>query len=93
MGSWRDLHLIGQHRAEGFNLPLAYILGVAHGVVASVPTDEKPSPVKVNLFSLVAIVQIANAFTELVKQPSRALNGSSDFVRSNMPVHKNSILL
>ena len=66
---------------------------MAHGAVASVPTGEKPSPIKVSLFSLEAIVQIANALAELVKQPSRAENGSGDFVRFNMPVHKNSILL
>lgn len=38
-------------------------------------------------------MQIANVFTELVKQPNRAQNGSVDFVRDNMFVRKNSILL
>ena len=42
---------------------------------------------------MVAIVQIRNALAELVKQPNRAQNGSGDFVRSNIPVHTNSILL
>ena len=45
------------------------------------------------LFRLKAIVQIANALAKLVKQPNSAQNGSSDFVRFNIPVHKNSILL
>jgi hypothetical protein len=61
--------------------------------VASVPTDEKPSPKKVGLLGLKAIVQVANALTELVKQANRAQNGSGDFVRINIPVHNNRILL
>ena len=40
-----------------------------------------------------AIVHISNALAKLVKQPNRAQNGSGDFVRFNIPVHKNSILL
>lgn len=35
-----------------------------------------------------AIVQGANALTKLVKQPNRAQNGSDDFARFNISVHK-----
>lgn len=57
------------------------------------PTDEKPCPIQVSFLSLKAIVQVANALAKLVKQPKTAQNGSSDFVRFNLTVHKNSILL
>jgi hypothetical protein len=57
-------------REKGFNLQLAHILGVAHGAVASVSTDKKASPIEVSFLSLRAIVQVADALTELVKQAS-----------------------
>lgn len=69
MGGGRDLPFIGQHREEGFNLRLSHVLGMAHGTVASMPTDEKPSPIKVGLLSLETIVKVSNSLTELVKQP------------------------
>lgn len=70
MGGRRDLPFIGQHREEGFNLRLSHVLGITHGPIASVPMDEKPSPIKVGLLSLEAIVQVANWLAELVKQPN-----------------------
>ena len=69
------------------------ILGVAHGAATAMPTDEKPCLIQVRFLSLKAIVQVTNALAKLVKQPNRAQNGSGDFVRFNIPVHKNSILL
>ena len=49
-----------------------HIPGVAHGAVASMPTDEKPRPIQVCFLSLKAIVQVTNALANLVKQPNRA---------------------
>lgn len=66
-----------------------HVLGMAHGAIASLPTDEKPRPIKVTLFGLRAIVLVANALTELAKLPNRAQNGSGDFVSINIPVHIN----
>ncbi len=57
------------------------------------PTDEKPCPIQASFLSLKAIVQVSNALAKLVEQPNRAQNGSGDFVRFNIPVHKNGILL
>ena len=79
---------IGQHGEEGLDLSFPHILGVAHGAVAAMPTDEKPRPIEVSFFGLKAIVQVANALSKLVKQPNRAQNGSGDFVRFNISVHK-----
>ena len=93
MGGRGNLPFVGQHRQEGLDLRLTHIFGVAHGAVAAMPTDEKPCPIQVSFLSLMAIVQIANALAKLVKQPNRAQNGSSDFVRFNIPVHKYCILL
>ena len=84
---------IGQHSEEGLDFKLTHILGVAHGAVAAMPTDEKTRPIEIGFFGLKAIVQVTNALSKLVQQPNRAQNGSGDFVRFSIPVHKNSILL
>jgi len=93
MGGRRNLPFVGQHGEEGLDLRFPHILGVAHGAVAAMPTDEKASPIQVGFFGLKAIVQVTNALTKLVQQPNRAQHGSGDFVRFNIPVHKYSILL
>ena len=93
MGGRWNLPSIGQHRDEGLDLRFTHILGVAHGAVVSMPTDEKPCPIQVGFFRLKAIVQVSNALAKLVKQPNRAQNGSGDFVRFNVPAHKSGIFL
>ncbi len=93
MGGRRNSPIVDQHGEEGLDLRIPHILGVAHGAVAAMPTDEKASPIQVGFFSLKAIVQVTNALTKLVQQPNRAKNGSGDFVRFNTPVHKYNILL
>ncbi len=57
------------------------------------PTDEKPRTIQVRFLTLKAIVQVANALAKLVQQLNRVRNGSGDFVGSNIPVHKSSMLL
>ena len=93
MGGRGNLPFIGQHGEKGLDLRLTHILGVPHGAVAAMPTNEKPCPIQVGFLSLKAIVEVANALAKLVKQPNRAQNGSGDFVRFNITVHKNSIFL
>ena len=86
MSGRRNLPFIGQHGEEGLDLRLSHILGVAHGAVVAMPTNEKPCLIQLGFLSLKAIVQVANALAQLVKQPNRAQNGSGDFVRLNMSV-------
>lgn len=69
------------------------ILGVAHGAVAALPTDEEKRQNQAGFFGLKAIVEITNALAKLVKQPNRAQNGSGDFVRFNIPVHKKCVVV
>ena len=92
MGRRRHLAFVGQHAQEGLHLRLPHVARVAHAAVAAVPADEESRPIDVGFFGLKAIVQITDAFAQLVKQPGCMQWRDGDFAGFNIPGHPGKFL-
>ena len=75
VGGRRHLALVGQHAQERLDLRRPHVARMPQ----TMPTDEKPHPIRIQLFGAEAIVHIANPLPNLVHQACGLQGRSAGF--------------
>jgi hypothetical protein len=64
----KNLPLVGPHGQKSHHIGTAHVARMPHAPLFGGSQDEKTSPIQVSLFILEAIVQVSNAFSNLVQK-------------------------